>query len=119
VADEKNTQFNYLLNAFELASKAERPVDHGYRDKRVALIAHVRELERKAAAFEALRDLLREVRKINDVLLPDDFDARAVRNADAAVAAACACGAYGGPESHAKWCRYAAGLKEGGDAHQP
>jgi hypothetical protein len=53
VADQF-TEFNYLLNAFERASQAERPVDHGYRDKRVALIAHVRELERKAAAYDAL-----------------------------------------------------------------
>jgi hypothetical protein len=35
----------------------------------------------------ALRDLLREVRKVNDVLLPDDFDARAIRNAESALAA--------------------------------
>lgn len=34
----------------------------------------------------ALRDLLREVRKISDVCLPDGFDARAVRNAEAALA---------------------------------
>lgn len=53
MADEKNTQFNYLLNAFERASQADRPVDHGYRQKREALIAHVRELERKATAYDA------------------------------------------------------------------
>lgn len=53
MAEEKNTQFNYLLNAFERASQADRPVDHGYRQKREALIAHVRELERKAALYDA------------------------------------------------------------------
>lgn len=30
----------------------------------------------------------------------------------------CVCGAYGGPESHARWCRYAVG-GEGGAAPQP
>ena len=51
---EKNTQFNYLLNAFERASQADRPVDHGYRQKREALIEHVRELERIAQLVVAV-----------------------------------------------------------------
>lgn len=48
LSDER-THFNYLLNAFERASQADRPVDHGYRDKRLALFAYVRDLESKAA----------------------------------------------------------------------
>jgi hypothetical protein len=44
------TQFDYLLKAFEQASKAKRPADHGYQDKRRALYAYVRNLEAIAAA---------------------------------------------------------------------
>lgn len=50
---EKFTQFDYLLNALELAAQADQPAEHGYGEKRRALYAHVRELERKAAAFDA------------------------------------------------------------------
>lgn len=64
MAEEKNTPFNYLLNAMERAAQAERPADHGYGEKRKALLAHVRELERKAVApgsepFERWRKELR------------------------------------------------------------
>ncbi len=54
MADEKNTQFNYLLNAFELATQAAEPAKYGYAEKRRALLAHVRELERKAAVADRL-----------------------------------------------------------------
>lgn len=39
------TQFDYLLNAFELASQASNPAEHGYAEKRRNLFAYVRELE--------------------------------------------------------------------------
>jgi hypothetical protein len=53
VAEEKNTLFNYLLNAMEHASQEKNPAKAGYAGKRKALLAHVRELERKAAAYDA------------------------------------------------------------------
>ena len=39
------TQFDYLLNAFELASQSDKPAEHGYGEKRRALYAYVRGLE--------------------------------------------------------------------------
>lgn len=48
------TQFDYLLNSMLEAARQKWPAEHGYGDKRKALYAHVRELERKAAAFDAL-----------------------------------------------------------------
>jgi hypothetical protein len=56
MADEKNTQFNYLLNAFEHASQSDKPAENGYGQKRRALLAHVRELERDAARYRWLRN---------------------------------------------------------------
>lgn len=53
MAEEKNTQFNYLLNAVEHAGREAHPAKAGYAGKRKALLAHVRELERKAAEAEA------------------------------------------------------------------
>lgn len=53
MAEEKNTQFNYLLNAVEHAASEAHPAKAGYAGKRKALMAHVRELERKAAAYDA------------------------------------------------------------------
>lgn len=50
---EHRTQFDYLLNALELAAQAHNPHMEGYGDKRRALYAYVRELERKAAAYDA------------------------------------------------------------------
>ena len=50
---DKLTPFDYLLNAFEQASQADHPAREKYGDKRRALYAHVRELERKAALFDA------------------------------------------------------------------
>lgn len=54
MAEEKNTQFNYLLNAMEHAASEAHPAKAGYAGKRKALMAHVRELERKAALCDAL-----------------------------------------------------------------
>jgi hypothetical protein len=54
VADQF-TQFDYLLNAMLHAGQQERPADHGYGEKRERLYEHVRDLERKAAAYDALR----------------------------------------------------------------
>lgn len=48
-ADSPFTKFDYLLNAFEQASQAPEPAKLNYGDKRRALYAHVRELERRAA----------------------------------------------------------------------
>jgi hypothetical protein len=45
-----NTQFDYLLNAFEHASQSDDPAKLGYSDKRKALIAYVRDLERRTLA---------------------------------------------------------------------
>lgn len=53
MADEKNTQFNYLLNAVMHAAQEAHPAKAGYAGKYRALIAHVRELERKAALYDA------------------------------------------------------------------
>ena len=55
VAEEKNTQFNYLLNAVMKAAQEAHPAKAGYAGKYKALIAHARELERKAAAYDALQ----------------------------------------------------------------
>lgn len=44
----ERTQFDYLLNAVLHAAQAEKPAEHGFGDKRVALFAYVRELEAKA-----------------------------------------------------------------------
>lgn len=40
-----STQFDYLLNALERASQADKPAEHGYAEKRGALFAYVRRLE--------------------------------------------------------------------------
>jgi hypothetical protein len=58
VAEEKNTQFNYLLNAFEHASQEKYPAKAGYAGKRKALLEHVRELERKATMADQLAPVL-------------------------------------------------------------
>jgi hypothetical protein len=39
------TQFDYLLNAMELAAQHTNPAEHGYAQKRQALYAYVRGLE--------------------------------------------------------------------------
>lgn len=51
--DEKRTQFDYLLNAFERASQSDRPADLDYAGKRRALYAYVRDLEKRAAPSPA------------------------------------------------------------------
>ena len=56
MADE-NTQFNYLLNAMEHAAQSKSPAQEGYGSKRRALLAHVRELERKAALWDAINSM--------------------------------------------------------------
>lgn len=56
MAEEKNTQFNYLLNAMEHAAREAHPAKAGYAGKRKALMAHVRELERDAARYRWLCD---------------------------------------------------------------
>jgi hypothetical protein len=38
-------RFIYLLNAFEQASQADNPADHGYAEKRRALLEYVAKLE--------------------------------------------------------------------------
>jgi hypothetical protein len=43
--DDKRTEFDYLLNALELASQSAHPSQEGYGDKRLALFAYVRKLE--------------------------------------------------------------------------
>lgn len=50
MTDEKRTQFDYLLNAVLHAAQADKPAEHGYRDKTIALFAYVRDLERKCEA---------------------------------------------------------------------
>lgn len=50
---EKFTQFDYLLNALEAAAQTDAPAEHGYGEKRRKLYQHVRELERKAANYDA------------------------------------------------------------------
>jgi hypothetical protein len=47
MADEL-TQFDYLLNAFELASQSETPAELHYAEKRRALYDYVRQLESDA-----------------------------------------------------------------------
>jgi hypothetical protein len=42
---EQRTQFDYLLNAVLHAGQADKPAEHGYRDKMLALFAYVRQLE--------------------------------------------------------------------------
>ena len=48
------TEFDYLLNAMELAGHAERPFAAGYGDKRAALLDHVRALEKDAERYRKL-----------------------------------------------------------------
>jgi hypothetical protein len=54
------TQFDYLLNAFERASQSDKPADLDYAGKRKALYAYVRGLEGKdqhaQQAVESERD---------------------------------------------------------------
>jgi hypothetical protein len=52
---EKLTQFDYLLNALEFAAQAENPAKADYGGARQRLFAHVRELARKAAVYDAMR----------------------------------------------------------------
>jgi len=47
---EQLTQFDYLLNAMMHAGRADKPAEHGYKAKRDALYAYVRDLERRASA---------------------------------------------------------------------
>ena len=47
------TQFDYLLNAMEIAGQADKPAEHRYGDKRRALFTHVRTLERDLSECRA------------------------------------------------------------------
>ncbi len=49
------TQFDYLLNAMELAGHEPKPFEAGYGDKRAALLDHVRALEKDAERYRWLR----------------------------------------------------------------
>jgi len=51
--DEKLTQFDYLLNAFECAAQNHEPYLEGYHAKRVALFAYVRDLEARSRSASA------------------------------------------------------------------
>lgn len=51
--EDTPTQFDYLLNAMEAAGLADKPAECGYGDKRKALFAHVRALERNLIACRA------------------------------------------------------------------
>ena len=42
------TQFDYLLNALEAAGRSDQPAERGYANKRKALFAYVRALEKSA-----------------------------------------------------------------------
>lgn len=61
-AAEPPTQFDYLLNAYDDASRREQPAEHGYPVARLELLAYVRDLEAKAAGAPAVEpyDLLDE-----------------------------------------------------------
>lgn len=56
MAEEKRTQFDYLLNAFEAASQSNQPAAFGYAAKRKALYAYVRDLEHRAVRPTDLSD---------------------------------------------------------------
>jgi hypothetical protein len=56
MSDEKRTQFDYLLNAVLSAGHAEHPSKAGYAEKRAALFAYVRDLERRAATDPRLEE---------------------------------------------------------------
>lgn len=58
MSDEKNTKFDYMLNVMERAGQEKYPAKAGYAGKRKALLAHVRELERKAAMADQLAPVL-------------------------------------------------------------
>lgn len=97
--EQTKTEFDYLLNAFEAASQADHPAEHGYGDKREALFAYVRDLERRAhlsaaptvqaetaaggTNLDAMRAALREVDPTSEEAYTDAQIARLV----AAVAA--------------------------------
>jgi hypothetical protein len=44
-----NTEFEFILNRFELAAQAEHPSKENYAEHRQALVAYVRNLERIAS----------------------------------------------------------------------
>ncbi len=46
----ERTEFDYLLNRFELASQSDTPAEHGYATHRAALFDYVLRLERAALA---------------------------------------------------------------------
>lgn len=48
-------QFHYLLNAFERAAQADRPIDAGYAKKRKALIEHLTALNKDAERYRTAR----------------------------------------------------------------
>lgn len=49
------TKFDYLLNAMENAARQQVPFDHGYGDKRRAVLQYVAALEKDAARYRAIR----------------------------------------------------------------
>lgn len=53
--DDTRTEFDYLLNRMDRAAMAKAPVLAGYGNHRLALLAHVRALERDAARYRWLR----------------------------------------------------------------
>lgn len=50
--DEIVQQFTYRLNEMEVASWADKPVEHGYVTKRQAVFDFVRQLATRAAAAQ-------------------------------------------------------------------
>jgi hypothetical protein len=48
------SQFIYLLNSMECAATAENPAEHGYADKRRAVLEYVAKLEATAPEERAL-----------------------------------------------------------------
>lgn len=74
-ASETRDPIEYLLNAMEHAAQQDRPAEHDYRGKRLAVLAAIRELRGDLARVtqerdEARRDaeqrlaILRELRRI-------------------------------------------------------
>jgi hypothetical protein len=76
------TEFDYMLNRLELASKAETPADHGYKMHRDALFAYVRDLERRAPQPD--RALLVQAAEaltlLTDAFCSDDYGTREGRD---------------------------------------
>jgi hypothetical protein len=63
MSEEKRTQFDYLLNAVDLALQHADPASQDYAGKRKALFRYVRELERVALSRTSWNDRIERIER--------------------------------------------------------